>query len=121
VDTTLSTTAGQRQTPQEEGPGEGYEWESEEDLSEGEVELPPWATRFWSPFHHEERRDDRMVLFADRLPPGVHAASFVARATTPGEFVLSPAHAEEMYTPEVFGRSDGGTFRVLAEAKVAAR
>jgi len=120
VDTTLSTVAGQRETPKEEGPGEGYEWESEEDLSEEEV-LPPWATGFWSPFHHEERRDDRLVLFADRLPPGVHVASFVARATTPGEFVLSPAHAEEMYSPEVFGRSDGGAFRVLAEAKVAAR
>jgi uncharacterized protein YfaS (alpha-2-macroglobulin family) len=120
VDTTLSTTAGQRETPKEEGPREGHEWESEEDLSE-EQALPPWATGFWSPFNHEERRDDRLVLFADRLPPGVHVASFVARATTPGEFVLSPAHAEEMYAPEVFGRSDGGAFRVLAEAKVAAR
>jgi hypothetical protein len=120
VDTTLSTVAGQGGTPGEEGPREGTEWESEEDLSEEEG-LPPWATGFWSPFHHEERRDDRLVLFADRLPPGVHVASFVARATTPGEFVLSPAHAEEMYSPEVFGRSDGGAFRVLAEAKVAAR
>jgi alpha-2-macroglobulin len=29
----------------------------------------------------------------------------VARATTPGTFVAPPAKAEEMYHPEVFGRS----------------
>jgi uncharacterized protein YfaS (alpha-2-macroglobulin family) len=35
----------------------------------------------------------------------------VARATTPGEFVVPPAKAEEMYSPEVFGRS--GSDRVV--------
>ncbi|MFC2055179.1 hypothetical protein ACFLV7_12935 [Chloroflexota bacterium] len=29
----------------------------------------------------------------------------MARATTPGNFVVPPAKAEEMYSPEVFGRS----------------
>ncbi len=29
----------------------------------------------------------------------------IARATTPGTFVVPPAKAEEMYSPEVFGRS----------------
>jgi hypothetical protein len=67
----------------------------------------------WSPFNHLERRDDRLVLFADRLPAGIHEATFVARATTPGTFVSRPARAEEMYAPEVFGRSDGGTFVVV--------
>ena len=47
-----------------------------------------WGFRFWSPFVLEEKRDDRLVLFADELPPGLHVTSFVARATTPGEFVL---------------------------------
>jgi hypothetical protein len=68
---------------------------------------------FWSPFDHRERRDDRMVVFSEVLPAGVHETTFVARATTPGTFVSRPAQAEEMYAPEVFGRSDGGTFRVL--------
>ena len=31
----------------------------------------------------------------------------------PGSFVLLPAEASEMYAPEVFGRSDGGEFRVV--------
>lgn len=68
---------------------------------------------FWSPFSHTELRDDRVLLFADALPPGVHVATVAARATTPGAFVLRPATAEEMYAPEVWGRSDGGSFEVL--------
>jgi uncharacterized protein YfaS (alpha-2-macroglobulin family) len=34
------------------------------------------------------------------------------RASVPGEFLTQPALAYEMYFPEVWGRSDGGTFRV---------
>jgi uncharacterized protein YfaS (alpha-2-macroglobulin family) len=37
---------------------------------------------------------------------------YVAGATTPGVFVRPPAHAEEMYNPAVYGRSDGGVFTV---------
>jgi hypothetical protein len=38
---------------------------------------------------------------------GVHSYEYVSRATTPGEFVVPPAKAEEMYHPETFGRSWG--------------
>ncbi len=76
-------------------------------------EPPDFGQGFWSPWSHVERRDDRLLLFADELPPGIHETSFVARATTPGRFLSRPAQAEEMYAPEVFGRSDGGTFEVV--------
>jgi uncharacterized protein YfaS (alpha-2-macroglobulin family) len=33
--------------------------------------------------------------------------SYTARATTPGRFVAAPTKAEEMYSPETFGRSTG--------------
>jgi hypothetical protein len=69
---------------------------------------------FWSPFNHVELRDDRVLLFADLLPAGLHTYSLAVRATTPGEFLLVPAHGEEMYAPEVNGRSDGGLFRIAA-------
>lgn len=121
VDTTLASTAQLRRSDAEEGPGEGYDTSADDAaggaLAEGRGERNegPWATRFWSPFGHEERRDDQLVLYADQLPPGVHLVSFVARATTPGTWLLAPAQAEQMYAPEVFGRSDGGTFSVLAE------
>jgi uncharacterized protein YfaS (alpha-2-macroglobulin family) len=56
-------------------------------------------------FDHVERHDDRVVLFATRLSEGRHTFSYIARATTAGSFRTAPAHAEEMYEPEVFGRS----------------
>ena len=39
--------------------------------------------------------------------------TYVARATTPGNFVVPPPKAEEMYMPETFGR--GGSDRVIVE------
>jgi uncharacterized protein YfaS (alpha-2-macroglobulin family) len=60
---------------------------------------------WWSPFYHREDRDDRVLLFADVLPAGVHHYEYLARAVTPGTFVVGPARAEEMYNPETFGRT----------------
>ncbi|HSK10099.1 MAG TPA: MG2 domain-containing protein, partial [Vicinamibacterales bacterium] len=54
-------------------------------------------------FDHIERHDDRVLMFATRLSEGRHVFSYVARATTAGTFRTAPAHAEEMYEPEVFG------------------
>ena len=112
VDTALATTRQQKTEAGEE------DQESEQtramDDSGGEY-------GFWSPFDYEEKRDDRVVYFSDHLPPGVHVLSFVARATTPGRFVLKPAHAAEMYAPEVFGRSESGEVRVVAQEPLAAR
>jgi uncharacterized protein YfaS (alpha-2-macroglobulin family) len=61
------------------------------------------------------------MLFANHLPPGVHDFSYLARATTSGTFVLKPARAEAMYAPELWGRSDGGTFWVHPGEDVTAR
>ena len=56
-------------------------------------------------FDHIERHDDRVNLFATRLSEGNHEFTYMLRATTAGTFVTAPAHAEEMYEPEVFGRT----------------
>jgi len=56
-------------------------------------------------FDYVERHDDRVDLFATRLATGRHAFTYVVRATTAGTFRTAPAHAEEMYEPEVFGRT----------------
>jgi uncharacterized protein YfaS (alpha-2-macroglobulin family) len=113
VDTSLETTA--RITPLASD-AQGAEGEGSSETTAGD-EVPQW----YSPFTHVEQRDDRVLLFADRLPPGVHAYTYVARATTAGTFVLPPAHGFEMYTPEVSGRSDGGTFWVHPRQEVATR
>ncbi|HVQ16160.1 MAG TPA: hypothetical protein VMS40_21310, partial [Vicinamibacterales bacterium] len=59
----------------------------------------------YSGFDHVERHDNRIQLFATRLAEGLHEFSYIARATTAGTFRTSPARAEEMYEPEVFGRT----------------
>jgi uncharacterized protein YfaS (alpha-2-macroglobulin family) len=56
-------------------------------------------------FDHVERHDDRVQLFATRLSEGTHEFSYIVRATTAGTFRTAPARAEEMYEPEVFGRT----------------
>jgi hypothetical protein len=59
----------------------------------------------WNWFEHQNLRDDRAEAFAGYLPGGTYEYSYIARATTPGSFVVPPARAEEIYAPEVFGRS----------------
>jgi uncharacterized protein YfaS (alpha-2-macroglobulin family) len=59
----------------------------------------------YSGFDHVERHDDRIQLFATRLGEGVHEFSYIVRATTAGTFRTAPTRAEEMYEPEVFGRT----------------
>jgi uncharacterized protein YfaS (alpha-2-macroglobulin family) len=79
-------------------------------------EFGSWDGGWWSPFDHRELRDDRVVYSARALWKGAWTASYIARATTPGVFVRPPVHAEEMYNPAVYGRSDGGVFTVKARA-----
>ena len=58
---------------------------------------------FW--FNHQNLRDNRAEAFAMLLREGVWNYSYLTRATTIGDFVVPPAKAEEMYSPETFGRS----------------
>ncbi len=59
----------------------------------------------WNWFNHQNLRDERAEVFTPLLWDGVYDYSYTARATTPGRFVVPPTKAEEMYSPEVFGRS----------------
>ncbi|HEX8844697.1 MAG TPA: alpha-2-macroglobulin family protein [Pyrinomonadaceae bacterium] len=70
-----------------------------------------WWYGTW--FEHQNLRDERAEAFTSLLWEGVYNYSYVARATTPGTFVVPPAKAEEMYHPETFGRSS--TDRVVVE------
>jgi uncharacterized protein YfaS (alpha-2-macroglobulin family) len=62
-----------------------------------------WWWRTW--YEHQNLRDERAEAFTTLLWDGVYNYTYIARATTPGKFVVPPAKAEEMYSPEVFGRS----------------
>ncbi|HVF46839.1 MAG TPA: hypothetical protein VNA17_04670, partial [Pyrinomonadaceae bacterium] len=69
-----------------------------------------WWRQHW--FEHQNFRDERAEAFASLLWEGVYNYSYVARATTPGQFVVPPAKAEEMYAPETFGRTGTDFVRV---------
>nr|MBP9112298.1 hypothetical protein [Polyangiaceae bacterium] len=64
-----------------------------------------WWARSW--YEHQNLRDERAEAFASYLWEGVHDFTYVSRATIPGRFVAPPPKAEEMYSPEVFGRGPG--------------
>ena len=57
----------------------------------------------------QNMRDNRAEAFEMFLPEGTHQLVYTARASTPGVFFAAPAKAEEMYSPETFGRSTGQT------------
>ena len=61
---------------------------------------------------HEEQRADRVVVFADDLPPGIHTHTIDLRSTSRGQFSFPPALAEAMYMPEVYGRTVGARLEV---------
>ena len=68
--------------------------------------VPDFRYIWWGPWYeHQNMRDHRVEAFATLLWDGVYEYTYVLRATTPGTFVAPPAKAEEMYSPEVFGRS----------------
>ncbi len=66
----------------------------------------------WNWFEHQNFRDERAEAFSSLLWEGVYNYTYVARATTPGQFVVPPAKAEEMYMPETFGRTGTDFVRV---------
>ncbi|MBM3293086.1 MAG: hypothetical protein FJY82_01030, partial [Candidatus Aminicenantes bacterium] len=83
----------------------GFRTESEERLRAlwalDDEDWRPW----WEGFNHVELHDNRVLLFADSLRPGLHTYRYLARALTFGDFSAPGVKVEQMYAPEVFGRS----------------
>jgi uncharacterized protein YfaS (alpha-2-macroglobulin family) len=73
-----------------------------------------WGWGWWW-FSHTELRDEKVVLFSTYLRKGTYEYTYMMRASVPGQFLVMPSLAYEMYFPEVFGRSDGGKFTVTRE------
>jgi len=73
------------------------------DYRYGDLLSKSWWWGTW--YEHQNMRDDGAEAFTSLLWDGVYEYTYVARATTPGAFIAPPAKAEEMYSPEVFGRS----------------
>ena len=85
--------------------------------SETVPQADPSETAFsgfwWSQwFDHQNLRDDRAEAFSTWLGAGSYEYTYVARAITPGTFNTPPTRAEQIYEPEVFGRTSNTTITI---------
>ncbi len=71
------------------------------------VDLADAERRHQYPWQFQESRADGLLLYSGRMDPGTYDYTYKLRAAAPGVFIQRPTHAEEMYTPEVFGRTTG--------------
>lgn len=72
----------------------------------------PRLTGFSSAWHRRELRDDRALFFVDEMPAGMYHFRYLARAHTPGSYVVPPTRVMEMYQPEVYGRTKASQMTV---------
>jgi len=63
-----------------------------------------YGVALWD-FYHRELRHESARFYADYLPAGHYHLSYAAQAIASGEFSASPTKAEEMYDPDVYGKS----------------
>lgn len=99
VDTTLATASR----------GDAGLLEDDGDEGSDEEEASGWLEYGGRTFDHTEQDDGEIRLFAGSLPPGIHTFRYALRATSPGVYAHPAAWAEEMYEPENFGSTAGGT------------
>lgn len=103
VDTSLKTTSAGAVAP-----------ELEKQISDctacSEYYHPYWY--YWS---NTELRDDKVALFANYLSRGTYEYTYLIRASVAGEFTALPTFAQQMYEPDVFGRSAASEFTVTGE------
>jgi uncharacterized protein YfaS (alpha-2-macroglobulin family) len=81
-------------------------------------EISGWKYNDYFWFYHQEIWPDRVSVFSDYLPAGVYTFSYLVRPITIGTYKVTGPKAEEMYSPEIFGRGQGQILTVLpSEAK----
>lgn len=69
-------------------------------------DLVCWGCGGWGGhWSNVETRDDHVAAFATTLPPGESTLRYSVRAVHPGSYHVLPATVEEMYAPDVQGRS----------------
>ena len=61
---------------------------------------------------HREMHDDHVLHFIPHLEPGIYHFRYLARATSPGQFVVPASRASCMYDTEIFGQSPSSVFTV---------
>jgi uncharacterized protein YfaS (alpha-2-macroglobulin family) len=76
-------------------------------------QLLPWAKRKNTlPVRHLESRDDRLIIFTDKLS-GHYTFYYAMRAITPGRYTKPPVMISAMYDPDISSIHDGGNVAVV--------
>ncbi len=73
----------------------------------------------WWWFGDTQLKDQETVLSAEYLPAGTYQYTYVVRAGLAGAYHVIPTTAQELYLPEVYGRSDGQVFTLLPATNAA--
>lgn len=63
-------------------------------------------------FYHQEVRHDSVQFYSEYLEKGRYRLTYMAQVIAAGDFVAMPGHAEEMYEPDVFGKTPAAKFEV---------
>jgi hypothetical protein len=87
----------------------GFEIDNPDLFEGGSTEALAWLKKTVEPVHTEYRDDRFVAAFArDGRDMATFSIAYIARAVTPGHYVLPPATIEDMYRPERFGRTAFG-------------
>ena len=95
----------------------GFEIDNPKLVDSGAVGALKWLKTDVEPVN-TEYRDDRFVAAFDRATDqsAFFTVAYMVRAVAPGRYVHPPAHVEDMYRPERFGRTAFGSVEVTAAA-----
>jgi uncharacterized protein YfaS (alpha-2-macroglobulin family) len=93
----------------------GLEIDNPRLVSSGDSGTLDWIEGGAEP-EHTEFRDDRFSASIDReaKDEAVFTVAYIARAVSPGKYVLPQAYVEDMYNPSRYGRTGTGTVEVRA-------
>ncbi|MCY3885206.1 MAG: hypothetical protein OXG24_09890, partial [Gammaproteobacteria bacterium] len=66
-------------------------------------------------FYRRELRHESVKFVSDFLDSGEHEMQWTARVIATGDFLARPAHAESMYSPEIYGKSSARRLKVAGK------
>lgn len=101
VNTVLGGTSKADASAEKNNTSGGYAWDEDDD----------WYGFYSSGgFYHREMRLHAVQYFANFMSAGEFELAYVAQAIATGEFNANPAIIEQMYEPEVYGKSTPAQF-----------
>ena len=90
----------------------GLEIDNPNLIASGSLAALDWLN-LWSDTSHTEFRQDRFLAAVDRYDNASFKLAYIVRAVSPGTFHHPAASVEDMYRPDLTGRSETGRLTVL--------